>query len=91
MSDFSLWTPDVANVEKNKYNSRILCSSWTPDGQCLAFGTFNGVVSVRDKKLIEKVIFISPNDNILYICIKFKYKYYNITSSKSQEKHLYGV
>ncbi len=59
MSDFSLWTPDVSNVEKNKYNNRILCCSWTPDGQMIAFGTFSGSVSIRDKKLIEKVQFFS--------------------------------
>lgn len=55
MNDFSLWTPDISNVEKTKANSRILCCSWTPDGQYLAFGTYAGTISIRDKKMQEKV------------------------------------
>lgn len=55
MNDFSLWTPEISNVEKMKSNSRILCCSWTPDGQYLAFGTYNGSISIRDKKMQEKV------------------------------------
>jgi intraflagellar transport protein 122 len=35
--------------------SKILCASWTNDGQFLAVGMFNGLISIRDKTGLEKV------------------------------------
>ncbi|KAJ3276500.1 hypothetical protein HK104_003648, partial [Borealophlyctis nickersoniae] len=54
-SDFGLWSPDQKTVSKPKVPSRILCISWTPDGQHFAFGMFNGHVSIRNKLGEEKV------------------------------------
>lgn len=54
--DFALWTPEIQNVDKTKYLNRIICCSWMPDGQLLAFGTFNGSISIRDRKMNEKVL-----------------------------------
>ncbi len=35
--------------------SKITCCSWTNDGQYLALGMFNGVISIRNKNGDEKV------------------------------------
>lgn len=44
-----LWSPEQKNVSKHKVNSRITCCSWTNDGQYLALGLYNGLVSIRNK------------------------------------------
>jgi intraflagellar transport protein 122 len=54
-SDFGLWTPDVKAVPKTKVPSRILCSSWTPDGQQFALGLYNGHISIRSSSGEEQV------------------------------------
>ncbi|KAL2917328.1 hypothetical protein HK105_202992 [Polyrhizophydium stewartii] len=54
-SDFGLWAPDVKAVNKTKVPSRILCSSWTPDGQHFALGMYNGHISIRSRTGEEKV------------------------------------
>ncbi|NXG62594.1 IF122 protein, partial [Hemiprocne comata] len=54
-SDFGLWSPEQKSVTKNKTSSKITCCSWTNDGQYLALGMFNGVVSIRNKNGDEKV------------------------------------
>ncbi len=43
------------SVSKHKVSNKILCATWTNDGQYLALGMFNGVVSLRDKAGNEKV------------------------------------
>lgn len=53
--DFGLWSPEQKSVSKHKANSKITCCSWTNDGQYLALGMFNGVVSIRNKNGEEKV------------------------------------
>ncbi|XP_075289322.1 intraflagellar transport protein 122 homolog isoform X1 [Opisthocomus hoazin] len=54
-SDFGLWSPEQKSVSKHKASSKITCCSWTNDGQYLALGMFNGVVSIRNKNGEEKV------------------------------------
>ncbi|XP_025908320.1 intraflagellar transport protein 122 homolog isoform X2 [Nothoprocta perdicaria] len=54
-SDFGLWSPEQKSVSKHKTNSKITCCSWTNDGQYLALGMFNGIVSIRNKNGEEKV------------------------------------
>mmetsp|Transcript_3049 Transcript_3049/g.4655 ORF Transcript_3049/g.4655 Transcript_3049/m.4655 type:complete len:1198 (+) Transcript_3049:84-3677(+) len=55
-TDFGLWSPEQKSVAKHKVNSKILCTSWTNDGQYLALGMFNGNISIRDKAGQEKVL-----------------------------------
>ncbi|KAM9657213.1 intraflagellar transport protein 122 homolog isoform 6-T8 [Morphnus guianensis] len=54
-SDFGLWSPEQKSVSKHKTSSKITCCSWTNDGQYLALGMFNGIVSIRNKNGEEKV------------------------------------
>uniref|UniRef100_A0A8C9F9T9 Intraflagellar transport protein 122 homolog n=1 Tax=Pavo cristatus TaxID=9049 RepID=A0A8C9F9T9_PAVCR len=54
-SDFGLWSPEQKSVSKHKASSKITCCSWTNDGQYLALGMFNGVISIRNKNGDEKV------------------------------------
>ncbi|XP_048212257.1 intraflagellar transport protein 122 homolog isoform X1 [Perognathus longimembris pacificus] len=54
-SDFGLWSPEQKSVSKHKASSKITCCSWTNDGQYLALGLFNGVISIRNKNGEEKV------------------------------------
>ena len=46
-SDFGLWSPEAKAVQKHKVQSRILCADWTKNGQFVALGMYNGVVSIR--------------------------------------------
>ncbi len=55
-TDFGLWSPEQKAVNKKTVNSKILCCSWTNDGQFLALGHFNGTISIRDKEGSQKVI-----------------------------------
>uniref|UniRef100_A0A8C9FAI8 Intraflagellar transport protein 122 homolog n=1 Tax=Pavo cristatus TaxID=9049 RepID=A0A8C9FAI8_PAVCR len=50
-----LWSPEQKSVSKHKASSKITCCSWTNDGQYLALGMFNGVISIRNKNGDEKV------------------------------------
>ena len=53
--DFGLWAPDQKAVVKHKVSAKILSLAWTNDGQYLALGQFDGVVSVRDRSGGEKM------------------------------------
>ncbi|NXR49993.1 IF122 protein, partial [Hippolais icterina] len=53
--DFGLWSPEQKSVSKHKTSCKITCCSWTNDGQYLALGMFNGIVSIRNKNGDEKV------------------------------------
>ncbi|NXX34217.1 IF122 protein, partial [Nicator chloris] len=53
--DFGLWSPEQKSVSKHKTSCKITCCSWTNDGQYLALGLFNGIVSIRNKNGDEKV------------------------------------
>lgn len=48
-NDFGIWVSDGATVSKTKLESRACCCDWSPDGQLLAIGLFNGDVLIRDK------------------------------------------
>jgi intraflagellar transport protein 122 len=54
--DFGLWTPTQKSVTKHKVPAKILCCSWTADGQHLALGMANGGVSIRDVAGAEKAL-----------------------------------
>uniref|UniRef100_A0AAY4D3U5 Intraflagellar transport protein 122 homolog n=1 Tax=Denticeps clupeoides TaxID=299321 RepID=A0AAY4D3U5_9TELE len=53
--DFGLWSPEQKSVSKHKVSSKVTCCGWTNDGQYLALGMMNGVVSIRNKSGEEKV------------------------------------
>ncbi|XP_077181413.1 intraflagellar transport protein 122 homolog isoform X3 [Paroedura picta] len=63
-SDFGLWSPEQKSVSKHKASSKITCCSWTNDGQYLALGMFNGVVSIRNKNGEEKVKIERPGGSL---------------------------
>lgn len=63
-SDFGLWSPEQKSVSKHKVSSKITCCSWTNDGQYLALGMFNGVVSIRNKNGEEKVKIERPGGTL---------------------------
>ena len=53
--DFGLWSPEQKSVSKHKVTSKVLSCAWTNDGQHLALGHFNGVISIRTKAGDEKL------------------------------------
>ncbi|XP_068414767.1 intraflagellar transport protein 122 homolog isoform X2 [Eschrichtius robustus] len=63
-SDFGLWSPEQKSVSKHKSSSKITCCSWTNDGQYLALGMFNGVISIRNKNGEEKVKIERPGGSL---------------------------
>ncbi|XP_074860903.1 intraflagellar transport protein 122 homolog isoform X1 [Carettochelys insculpta] len=63
-SDFGLWSPEQKSVSKHKSSSKITCCSWTNDGQYLALGMFNGIVSIRNKNGEEKVKIERPGGSL---------------------------
>lgn len=54
-TDFGLWSPEHKAVQKYQVSAKVLCMSWTSDGQYLALGHINGHVSVRTKRGQEHV------------------------------------
>ncbi|XP_008412275.1 intraflagellar transport protein 122 homolog isoform X1 [Poecilia reticulata] len=62
--DFGLWSPEQKSVNKTKVSSRITCCGWTNDGQYLALGMMNGVVSIRNKNGEEKVKIERPGGSL---------------------------
>ena len=54
-SDFGLWSAEQKSVQKHKVPSRVNCCSWTNDGQYIALGLGNGMVSIRNKIGEEKM------------------------------------
>uniref|UniRef100_A0A452ICL5 Intraflagellar transport protein 122 homolog n=1 Tax=Gopherus agassizii TaxID=38772 RepID=A0A452ICL5_9SAUR len=52
------------SVSKHKSSSKITCCSWTNDGQYLALGMFNGIVSIRNKNGEEKVKIERPGGSL---------------------------
>uniref|UniRef100_A0A673UB11 Intraflagellar transport protein 122 homolog n=1 Tax=Suricata suricatta TaxID=37032 RepID=A0A673UB11_SURSU len=63
-SDFGLWSPEQKSVFKNKSSIKITCCSWTNDGQYLALGMFNGIISIRNKNGEEKVKIERPGGSL---------------------------
>lgn len=54
IGDFAFWASEQKNVQKHKIQARINCCSWTTDGQFIALGLANGVISIRNKLGEEK-------------------------------------
>ncbi|XP_070289694.1 intraflagellar transport protein 122 homolog isoform X4 [Myotis yumanensis] len=63
-NDFGLWSPEQKSVSKHKSSSKITCCSWTNDGQYLALGMFNGIISLRNKNGEEKVKIERPGGSL---------------------------
>ncbi|EDQ88458.1 uncharacterized protein MONBRDRAFT_26180 [Monosiga brevicollis MX1] len=61
-TDFAFWSADDKSVEKIRLNNTRICScSWTNDGEYVALGLFNGNISIRNTKGVEKVNIARPN------------------------------
>lgn len=52
-ADFGIWMSEGSSVNKTKVPARGCSCDWSPDGQLLAIGLFNGQVLVRDKSGAE--------------------------------------
>ncbi|CAH8492943.1 unnamed protein product [Schistosoma mattheei] len=61
-TDFGFWTMDQKSVVKTKISARPTCCSWKSDGQLLAIGLYNGVISIRNKET-EEVVKIERTGN----------------------------
>lgn len=73
-TDFGLWTLDQSNVSKHEIPSKGCCADWSPDGQILAVGLYNGMVILRDKnggKIAELQKSISPIWSLAFCPKKF--------------------
>ncbi|KAG9333809.1 hypothetical protein JZ751_010088 [Albula glossodonta] len=77
--DFGLWSPEQKSVSKHKVSSKITCCGWTNDGQYLALGMMNGVVSIRNKNGEEKVKIERPGGSASPI--------WSITWNPSKDEH----
>lgn len=67
-----LWSPEQKNVSKHKVNSRITCCSWTNDGQYLALGLYNGLVSIRNK--VKCFYFLIEDCSMIFLYLFFVIK-----------------
>nr|KAF6474415.1 intraflagellar transport 122 [Rousettus aegyptiacus] len=74
-----LWSPEQKSVSKHKSSSKITCCSWTNDGQYLALGMFNGIISIRNKNGEEKVKIERPGCSLSPI--------WSICWNPSREEH----
>lgn len=54
VSDFAFWSTEQKAVQKYKVSSKICSCAWTHDGQHLALGLSNGIVSIRNRSGEEK-------------------------------------
>lgn len=55
ISDFAFWSSEQKSVQKFKISTKINCCSWTSDGQFLALGHSNGLISIRNILGEEKI------------------------------------
>uniref|UniRef100_T1G248 Intraflagellar transport protein 122 homolog n=1 Tax=Helobdella robusta TaxID=6412 RepID=T1G248_HELRO len=55
-NDIGFWSCDENKVNKCDQPGRVTCCSWTNDGQFVAIGCYNGVISIRNKMGEEKVV-----------------------------------
>ncbi|TGZ55252.1 hypothetical protein CRM22_010436 [Opisthorchis felineus] len=65
-TDFVFWTLDQESVVKTKLPSRATCCSWKFDGQYLAVGLYNGVISIRNKATEEIARIERPGSPIIW-------------------------
>lgn len=54
VSDFAFWSTEQKAVQKYKVPSKVCSCAWTNDGQYLALGLANGMVSIRNRSGEEK-------------------------------------
>ncbi|XP_023027775.2 intraflagellar transport protein Oseg1 isoform X1 [Leptinotarsa decemlineata] len=66
LSDFAFWSTEQKAVQKHKTNVRINSCSWTNDGQYLALGLNNGVISIRNKLGEEKSKIECTNNSAIW-------------------------
>uniref|UniRef100_A0A8D0LBE5 Intraflagellar transport protein 122 homolog n=1 Tax=Sphenodon punctatus TaxID=8508 RepID=A0A8D0LBE5_SPHPU len=88
-NDFGLWSPEQKSVSKHKSSSKITCCSWTNDGQYLALGMFNGIISIRNKNGEEKVKIERPGgalSTIWSICWNPSSRWETFWSSRANEE-----
>jgi len=52
-NDFGLWQTEGQNVNKFSVKAKCLDCDWSPDGQLLAIGLYNGNILLRDKNGAE--------------------------------------
>ncbi|OON21120.1 WD domain, G-beta repeat protein, partial [Opisthorchis viverrini] len=65
-TDFAFWTLDQESVVKTKLPTRATCCSWKFDGQYLAVGLYNGVISIRNKATEEISRIERPGSPIIW-------------------------
>jgi len=61
VNDFGFWSAEAKSVNKIKLPARVCCCSWTNDGNYVALGLSNGVVTIRNKNGDEKIVIPNPN------------------------------
>ncbi|XP_972704.1 intraflagellar transport protein 122 homolog [Tribolium castaneum] len=66
LTDFAFWSSEQKAVQKHKTNVKINACSWTNDGQYLALGLNNGVISIRNKLGEEKGRIERPNSPAIW-------------------------
>lgn len=54
VSDFAFWSTEQKAVQKYKVQNKVCSCAWTNDGQYLALGLANGMVSIRNRSGEEK-------------------------------------
>ncbi|XP_005387145.1 PREDICTED: intraflagellar transport protein 122 homolog isoform X1 [Chinchilla lanigera] len=92
--DFGLWSPEQKSVTKHKSSSKITCCSWTNDGQYLALGMMNGVISIRNKNGEEKVKIERPGGSlspIWSICWNPSSRWENLWMNRESEDAEEGI
>lgn len=67
--DFGLWHQDQQNVNKTKVPAKVVSCDWSPDGQLLALGLYNGKVLIRDKTGAE--LFMIEKPDVPIWCLAF--------------------
>ena len=67
---FGYWSPKSESVTKHKVSSKILCASWSLDGQSLAIGMATGLISIRDDVGVElaKIERSAPIWTLSWVC-----------------------
>jgi intraflagellar transport protein 122 len=63
-NDFGLWLTEGGNVQKFQTKVKCLCADWSPDGQILAIGLFNGTILLRDKNGAELTVITKSVDPV---------------------------
>lgn len=66
LSDFAIWSSEQKAVQKFKIGVRVNACAWTNDGQYIALGMANGVVSIRNKAGEEKSKIERPGNTPVY-------------------------